>query len=209
MIWAALVIAVIIPFFMFEESVDRWVKALLAANEGNAPAIAFVLFAVLASDLFLPVPSCLLSALCGVFFGPYCGFAVSFAAMTASSFTGYFFGRFITSSARKMLGRRFSQIDGVASARSAFMLFVMRPVPVLAECSCVYAGIRRYPFAASALWMSLGNAVVSAVYASIGHFGRADDSFVPAFAAVIALSFFGWICGKVFFRKRTVALAKE
>lgn len=195
--WAALAAAVILPFLVFGESVDAWIKSLLDANKGNEPVTALVLFAVLAADIFLPVPSCLLSALCGVMLGPYCGFAVSFAAMSTSAFTGYLIGRFMTSLAAWMLAGNSRRIEAVASSRSAIMLFVLRPVPVLAECSCVYAGLRRYPFKASAFWLTLGNATVSAVYAAIGHLGRADDSFVPAFAAVIVLSGLGWACGKI------------
>ena len=36
--------------------------------------------------------------------------------------------------------------------------------------------------------MTLGNAVVSAVYVLIGCYGSLSDSFVPAFAAVVVLS---------------------
>lgn len=194
--WVALAAAVILPFLVFGERVDAWIKGLLDANEGNMPVMALVLFAVLSADIFLPVPSCLLSALCGMMLGPYCGFAVSFAAMSVSALAGYAIGRFMTSLAARMLGSNSRRIENIASSRSAFMLFVLRPVPVLAECSCVYAGINRYPFKASTFWLTLGNATVSAVYAVIGHLGRADDSFVPAFAAVIVLSGLGWACGK-------------
>lgn len=197
-LWAILMIAVLVPFFIYEESVNAWINTRLDESAGDTAAVAFVLFAVLAADIFLPVPSCLLSAMCGVFLGPYLGFAVSFAAMSVSAFVGYVIGRFITTLAMRMLGENSRRMDGMASSRSAFMLFVLRPVPVLAECSSVYAGLKRYPFKTSAFWMLLGNAVISAVYAVIGHIGRADDSFVPSFVAVVVLSGLGWLCGKLF-----------
>lgn len=196
-LWAVLVTAVLVPFFIYEESVNAWINIRLDESAGDTVAVAFVLFTVLASDIFLPVPSCLLSAMCGVFLGPYLGFAVSFTAMTASSFSGFFIGRFFVSLARRLVGRDSCKVESLDVSGRPFMLFVLRPVPVLAECSCVYAGLKRYPFGASALWLSLGNAVVSAVYAVIGHVGRADDSFVPSFAAVVVLSGLGWLCGKL------------
>lgn len=200
-VWTTLALIVLIPFFIFEGSVNAKINALLSENHGNALAIAAILFTALSLDIFLPVPSCLLSAMCGAFLGPCIGFLTSFLAMTANGFAGFFIGRSFSSLARGLIGGNSGALDSTAS-RGPFMLFILRPVPVLAECSSVYAGLRRYPFRKSALWLTCGNAAVSAVYVAIGHLGRAFDSPLPAFATVIILSGLGFLCGKIVDKKR-------
>lgn len=194
-IWAILITIVLIPFFIFEESVNNRINVLVSENGGNTFALAAILFAVLASDIFLPVPSCLLSAMCGAFLGPVLGFIVSFAAMSVSGVIGFFIGSTASSLARRLISDNEKSLKSNAKS-GPFMLFILRPVPVLAECSCVYAGLKRYNFTKCLVWLSVGNAVISAVYAVIGHFGRANDSFVPAFAAVVVLSGIGFLFGK-------------
>ncbi len=194
-VWAILITIVLIPFFIFEESVNNRINVLVSENGGNTFALAAILFAVLASDIFLPVPSCLLSAMCGAFLGPVLGFIVSFAAMSVSGVIGFFIGSTASSLARRLISDNEKSLESNAKS-GPFMLFILRPVPVLAECSCVYAGLKRYNFTKCVVWLSVGNAVISAVYAVIGHFGRANDSFVPAFAAVVVLSGIGFLFGK-------------
>ena len=194
-IWAILITIVLIPFFIFEESVNNRINVLISENGGSTFALAAILFAVLASDIFLPVPSCLLSAMCGAFLGPVLGFIVSFAAMSVSGVIGFFIGSTASSLARRLISDNEKSLKSNAKS-GPFMLFILRPVPVLAECSCVYAGLKRYNFTKCVVWLSVGNAVISAVYAVIGHFGRANDSFIPAFAAVVVLSGIGFLFGK-------------
>ena len=194
-IWTGLITIVLIPFFIYEESINIWINNLISENNANTFTLAVILFAILASDIFLPIPSCLLSAMCGTFLGPVLGFFVSFAAMTVSSATGYLIGATASSLARRIINKNEKTLTSATNS-GPIMLFILRPVPVLAECSCVYAGLKHYNITKSFIWLAVGNAVISAVYAAIGHWGRANDSFVPAFAAVIILSGLGFLCGK-------------
>ncbi len=186
--WAVLTALVLIPFFVFGEDVERAIDSFIAYASGNKAATALVLFTVLALDIVLPVPSCLLSAMCGAALGLFAGFAVSFLAMTVSALCGFALGRFCTSVGTKLVGSKARKLDNVMSRRRPVFLFLMRPVPVLAECSAVYAGLKGYPAKGSIMYMLMGNAVISAVYATIGMCGKANDSFVPSFVAVIVLS---------------------
>ena len=188
LLWAILATLVLVPFFLFEEDIARFAETSLAAARGNILYSALVLFLFLASDIFLPVPSCLVSTACGGVLGVYFGFLVSFSAMTVSSIIGYVIGRFFASFARR--------ISGTSISKPIFLL-AMRPVPVLAECSIVYAGIRRYSATQCAFWTTLGNIVVSAVYAGIGAFGVERDSVLPAFLATAILSGLAFILGKI------------
>lgn len=194
-IWAILIIIVLIPFFIFEESINFWIEGLLDEYKDNKFAIGLILFGVLASDIFLPIPSCLLGAMCGLFLGPVIGFFVSFLAMTVSGLIGFYIGKTASSLACRMMGETVVALDSLKKT-SPFFIFIFRPVPVLSECSCIYAGIRRYNLAMTIFWMLLGNAVVSAVYSTIGHLGRDSETFFPAFIAVVLLSGFSFLVGK-------------
>lgn len=202
-IWAILVIIVLIPFFLFEESINFWIESLLQEYSGNTFAVGLILFTVLASDIFLPIPSCLLGAMCGLFLGPFIGFFVSFSAMTVSGLTGFYIGRTASSLACRMMGETAATLDSFKKS-NPFIIFIFRPVPVLSECSCIYAGFRRYNFTKTVFWMLLGNAVVSAVYSVIGHLGRDNATFFPAFIAVVLLSGFSFLVGKIIPKSRRV-----
>jgi uncharacterized membrane protein YdjX (TVP38/TMEM64 family) len=192
-VWALLTTAVLIPFFFWADDVQAYFESLLAAAEGNRALVALILFAVLVGDLFLPVPSCLASALCGAFLGPWLGFWVSFAAMGVSAAAGYLLGRFFAAAARRVTGTAHAALEVSGAVWGPRLLLVMRPLPVLSECSAVYAGLCRWPVGACFAWTMAGNAGISAVYAGLGYVGRASDSPLPAFGAVIALSALAFI----------------
>ena len=197
LLWAILATLVLVPFFLFEEDIARFAETSLAAARGNILFSALVLFLFLASDIFLPVPSCLVSTACGGVLGVYFGFLVSFSAMTVSSIIGYVIGRFFASFARRISRASILEMGNGSLSSKPIFLLAMRPVPVLAECSIVYAGIRRYSATQCAFWTTLGNIVVSAVYAGIGAFGVARDSVLPAFLATAIFSGLAFILGRV------------
>lgn len=167
-LWAILATLVLVPFFLFEEDVHRLAESVLASSRDNLLLSALVLFLFLASDILLPVPSCLVSTACGSVLGVCLGFFVSFAAMTASSAIGYAIGRCSSNFAGSISGNSFSRLEDAERKFGPVFLFLMRPVPVLAESSVVYAGVCRYNMASSAFWVLLGNAAVSAFYAVLG-----------------------------------------
>lgn len=202
LLWIFLASFVLVTFFLFEDDIDRLTHCMLKASEGNLWLVALVLFCVLASDVFLPVPSCLASTACGTFLGFPLGFAVSFAAMCASALIGYFSGRFCSGAVARFLEDDCKAIDRRAGPSGPFWLLLMRPVPVLAESSVIYAGMRRCPMGASFFWIALGNAGVSAVYAFIGAFGMKSGSAMPAFAVALALSGIAILVGKLAGRAR-------
>lgn len=201
-VWALLAAAVLVPFFFWADDVQALFEALLAAADRNRPLVALLLFAVLAGDLFLPVPSCLASALCGGLLGPWLGFAVSFSAMGVSAAAGYLLGRFFSAAARRTAGGALAAVEASGAVWGPRLLMVFRPLPVLAECSAVYAGLRRWPAGACGAWTLVGNAGVSAVYVALGAAGRASDSPLPAFGAVLVLSAGAFILDRCLDRRR-------
>ena len=183
---------VIVPFLIWGETVSGWFERQMAVASEHPLRSAGVLYGLLASDILLPVPSSLASTCCGMTLGPGWGFVVSFLAMNTSAAVGCLLGRFSTGRARANTRGR-SERDMAALKRfvgtdARWWLLLLRPVPVLAEASVLFAGIVRLPPGRAALELLMGNAVVSAVYATVGAWGRTTDSMLPAFAATLAVA---------------------
>jgi uncharacterized membrane protein YdjX (TVP38/TMEM64 family) len=181
--------AILIPFFIFESTINQWFETTLQSNENARWSVAGILFGALSLDIFLPVPSSLASTLCGQWFGIAYGSLLSFSAMTVSSLVGYGLGRCSQRYARRFLG------EGEAALLSNFFerhgipaLIALRTLPILAEASVLFAGIAHYRFWPT-LWATLlGNALISLLYAIVGHWGQTTYGMTFAFLAATALS---------------------
>lgn len=197
MLWAAMTALVVIPFLIFGEDINRWILDAVDSTKDDRITVALLLFSVLALDIFFPVPSCLVSTLCAVLLGPWLGFSVSFSAMCTSAAIGYLIGLGCAPLAGKLMNASEESMDSYSDRMGAIYLLLLRPVPVLSECSAVYAGMRRVAPSVCILWLGLGNAVVSAVYAVVGALGRSTDSPLPAFGAALLLSGACYALGKL------------
>ncbi len=191
--------AVIVSFILWADGIDEWIKQVINANVANKTVLASILFAILSSDIFLPVPSSLTSTLCGLYLGFAIGFLVSFLAMGLSALIGYLIGRYFSSYAENLIGEKDMQaLQHLQNKSGAWVLLGLRSVPILAEASLIFAGIGRYPVKNTIIQVLLGNAVVSIIYAGIGAFSRnATDSCTPAFIGTLAVSAVFIACSKL------------
>jgi uncharacterized membrane protein YdjX (TVP38/TMEM64 family) len=105
--WAILVglmfALIIIPFLIFEkqfEALGIW----LAEGHASGWASAVTIGALLALDVFLPVPSSIVSTGAGVLLGFWRGAAVIWIGMTIGCAIGYAFGARAAAAARKLVG---------------------------------------------------------------------------------------------------------
>ncbi len=190
-VWLLLLVgaAILVPFAFFGEPIERWCQA--AMEQGTFPRWqgAGLLFALLALDIFLPVPSSLATTWCGVLLGCFGGFLLSFAAMTVSALLGIALGRWSAPLAARMIGAREQQaLESFFARAGLWVLIALRAVPVLAEASVLFAGVVRMPLRQAVPMILLGNAVVSLVYAWVGSWGRSADAMVPAFLASMVIS---------------------
>ena len=164
-------VAVLVTFVLWGDAIDAWTREAVARAADDRVLVAVILFLVLASDIFLPVPSSIASTACGLVLGPVLGFAVSFLAMSASAASGYALGRFASGTAARIVGASdMAALREFQRRAGPWTLLALRPVPVLSEVSAVFAGIGRIPVVPTALQLALGNAVVSLVYVLVGAF---------------------------------------
>ena len=95
-LWAALILVLLalllIPFVLFDDASRAEVGKLLTANRSRT-AIALAIVVVLALDVFLPVPSSIVSTAAGALLGVWLGALVSTAGMTLGCVLAYWSGR--------------------------------------------------------------------------------------------------------------------
>ena len=200
----AVMLAIIVPFLMFGETINAWTGHLIEQAETRRFVTGLLLTLLLASDILVPVPSSLVSTACGMTLGFACGAGASFAGMSISTVTGYLIGRYASSPAERLIGKNeVAMLQAFQQRHGAWLLLALRPVPVLAEASVVFSGLSRRSFPQTLAVTAVGNVAVSAVYAAVGAWGRLSDSFIPAFAASMALS--GLCLGWMRLKGRTAA----
>ncbi len=187
LLWAILIGLVLVPFFLFEEQFNALVARMIASDRSRASA-AIAIFALLALDVFLPVPSSIVATAAGVLLGFVEGTSVVWAGMMAGCVVGYVVGARAWGAARRLVGA-----DNLARAETLMRdyghlaLVLCRPVPVLAEASVVFAGIVRAPVARFAWTTGAANLGIAAGYAAFGAFSMRIDSFLVAFIGALLL----------------------
>lgn len=179
-----LLVAILTPFFIWEDAIMAWTNRFLA-QPGGGVIVALTLAALLAADIILPIPSSLVSTAAGALLGFLPGTVDSWIGMTLGSLAGYALGK---TSAPRWLGA--PDRERLERARSQFgdwIVIVLRPIPVLAEASCVFAGASAMPLGRFTLLCSLANLGISLAYAAAGAFAASKESFLLAFAGAITI----------------------
>ena len=186
LLWITLIAVVLVPFLLFEDEFTT-LAGRIVSGEASTGFTALAIGGLLALDVFLPVPSSIVSTAAGVLLGLALGAAVVWIGMMAGCVVGYFVGVHSAPLARRLVGA-----DGLARAaelanrHGVWAVVLCRPVPVLAEATVVFAGLVRAPlgrFLWLTAWSNLG---IAAGYASIGAFSMRLDSFLLAFVGAIA-----------------------
>lgn len=199
---AALAAVVLVPFLLFERQFEQ-LAAWLAEGHASRWETAAAVGALLALDVFLPVPSSIVSTGAGVLLGFGMGTLVIWAGMALGCLVGYAAGAYAAAAARRLVGA-----DGLARAgkvmdeHGLWALVICRPIPVLAESSVVVAGLVRSPLGPF-LWLTaLANLGIALAYAAVGAFSMQAGSFLLTFAGAIALPGLALLAGKLWLGRR-------
>lgn len=198
---------VLVTFLLWGESIDAWFASAIDRSGENRPLIALILYATLASDILLPIPSNIAGTMCGMFLGLPLGFLTAFLAMSTSAALGYWIGLTSSRLATRIVGRDEMETLQLWQAKGGpFLLLALRPVPILSEASLVFAGLGRYPLRETIAQVALGNALVSGVYAVTGaYFATQTDISWLAFVFTIAFSAIFMVAQKIVARRMATA----
>ena len=95
--------AIIVPFLLFEKQFEA-LGAWLASGHASGWTSASIIAGLLALDVFLPVPSSIVSTGAGVLLGFWRGSAVIWIGMVLGCAIGYAFGARAAGAARRLVG---------------------------------------------------------------------------------------------------------
>lgn len=175
---AATLAVPIVPFVVVGELPgERWLSGDLTELELGALGAG-----LLAADAFLPIPSTVVGTLLGYRLGLGAGFAWSWLGLVAGSLVGYGAGRWAL---------RRAGVD-LPTERTATLLFLTRPVPVLAEAVAIAAGAGGVPMRSFAWATVTGNAVYAAALAGSGAAWLSDTWVGVGLVAPMGLPVLGW-----------------
>lgn len=183
----AIIVALLVPILPFaiigEMPGEKW----LSATDENAWLFGLTGGGLLVGDILLPLPSSIIGTLLGARLGLAPGFAIALAGLTAGHAAGYFLGRL----ALRRVGADLPEVP------TLLIVFLSRPVPVLAEAVAIAAGASRMPFAHYLGVAFAGNVIYAAVLAANGAMLLPDallgpGLFIPMLLPVIAWALWRW-----------------
>jgi uncharacterized membrane protein YdjX (TVP38/TMEM64 family) len=184
---AAALAVPIVPFLVCGESLETRMADWLALAQSRQ-AIAALVIGLLASDIFLPVPSSLVSTFAGKALGFWLGTAASWCGMTIGASLGFWLARCLGRPFARRLSseEELAHTDALANRYGALIVILARPVPVLAEASVLVMGMTRigwWPFFAA---VALSNAGVAAAYAALGDRAQLPVAIVASLLVPLA-----------------------
>jgi uncharacterized membrane protein YdjX (TVP38/TMEM64 family) len=186
-LWLVIIGIVLLPFVFFEQQFNEFAERL-TASDASRWLVAGTIFGLLALDVFLPVPSSLVSTASGVLLGFGVGAAVIWLGMMTGCGVGYAFGWKGAAAARRLVGD-----DGIeraaklASRYGDLTIVLCRPVPILAEASVVFAGLVGAPLARFVRLTALSNLGIALGYAAFGALSLDINSFLFAFLGAMLI----------------------
>jgi uncharacterized membrane protein YdjX (TVP38/TMEM64 family) len=204
-LWVVLIAIVLVPFLVFETQFEQ-LATWLAEGNASGWATAGAIGALLALDVFLPVPSSIVSTGAGVLLGFGAGAAVIWVGMTLGCLIGYVFGAYAAAPARRLVGADgLDRAGKVMDRYGTWAIVICRPIPVLAESSVVFAGLVKSPLAPF-LWLTaLADLGIAIAYAAVGAFSMQAGSFLLTFAGALALPGLALLAGKLWLGRRSAA----
>jgi uncharacterized membrane protein YdjX (TVP38/TMEM64 family) len=187
LIWITLIVFVLVPFFLFEDRFNAFAETVTRGDTARW-IVASSIFALLALDVILPVPSSIISTAAGVLLGFWSGTAVVWLGMMVACVFGYALGARASAVAKRFVGDEgLLRAERLVARYGDWTILVCRPVPVLAEASVIFAGIIRAPFTRFAWLTAASNLGVALGYAAFGAFSMRVDSFLLAFIGALII----------------------
>jgi membrane protein DedA with SNARE-associated domain len=185
----AFVLAVpVIPFFFWGERLEGWLIAWLKPPPSGL-TVFWLTTAVLSTDVFLPVPSSLISTLAGTMLSIPLATLASWLGMTAGAIFGFglarAFGRPLA--VRLASEAELDRLDRLSERFGPRVLVLVRALPVLAEASVLLFGATRLSWRRFLPPVALANLGIAAAYSVLGYYGRTQNMLPYVLATSIAL----------------------
>jgi uncharacterized membrane protein YdjX (TVP38/TMEM64 family) len=178
----------IVPFLIAGDRIEAWTVDWLDSHP-EPWILAVATAAILASDIFLPVPSSLVSTLAGAQLGVLPATLASWIGLTLGGAIGFGLARHFG----QPLVRRFSSasdlesMERTGSRLGVWMLAATRPLPVLAEATVLLLGTTALSWRRFLPAIALSNLGLAAAYSLLGSLAWQQNVMPLAIVASVAL----------------------
>jgi uncharacterized membrane protein YdjX (TVP38/TMEM64 family) len=165
---------------------ERWKAA------PPTPAVLFVaVAAILATDIFLPVPSGPISTLAGSQLGIVAGTLASAIGMTLGGTIAFALARRWGRPLAERLssGQSLTDLESIANSYGVLLLLVTRALPVLAEAAVLLLGTLQMKWRIFLPTLVVSNLVIAACYATLGSTASEHDWLPIAVCLSMAVPF--------------------
>jgi 3-dehydroquinate synthase len=180
--------------------------------EGRPLALAAVTsIALLALDIFLPVPSSIVMTFNGTMFSFLGGALVSLSGLLAGAVLGYWISRLYGKKViRLIVGNRADGTVGPFFERFGIVaVIISRPIPLIAETTTCMAGTADMPFRPFMLGQIVGGIPLAFGYAWAGEFAGAQGSAFLALTIAVMVPSILWFVWAVTRQSRRRVLAGQ
>ena len=189
-----IIVALLVPIVPFaiigELPGEQW----LSARDDGALIFALSGSAILLLDIVLPLPSSIIGTLIGARLGFWAGFASIWVGLTAGHCLGYLLARL----ALKRIDAELSEVP------TLLVVFLSRPVPILAEATALTAGASAIPFLHFLAACTAGNVLYAGVLAANGAALLPDALFGPGLFIPMLLPAIGWLIWQWSLKRKSI-----
>lgn len=209
-LFLALMVAFLVPFVLWGGSVER-----AFSQEGTVEWLGgfgrwawAAGFALLASDLVLPVPGTVVMSAFGLVYGPLLGGLLGAAGSFLSGALAYWLCRALgRGAAVRILGERdLERGERLFSNAGGWLVVLSRWLPLLPEVIACMAGLTRMPARTFHLALACGALPLGFAFAAVGHAGVEHPTLALAASALAPPAL--WLVVHPFFRARARARAE-
>lgn len=187
---AAIILSKLLLENVFGIQTDALVQSWIT-NAGTGSALTIM--ALLAADLFLPIPSSLIMVLSGAAFGVMGGALLGLVGSIGGEWLGFElvrrYGR--RASAAIVGDEEIERLSRAFARHGLAAVAVTRALPVVMETTSVVAGLSSMTRSAFLIGSFIGTAPIVLVYAYAGAVSRQTNSVVPAVVMLVAVALFG------------------
>jgi uncharacterized membrane protein YdjX (TVP38/TMEM64 family) len=178
----------VLPFLLFGARMEAWIESW-NANPLARPATALLVVGLLAGDIFLPIPSSVVSTLGGAQLGSVLGTVVSWLGMTLGAVIGFAIARRwgYPIAARLSSPEELEQMGPLSQRYGPSVLALTRAVPVLAEASVLLLGVHRLSWRRFLPPVVLGNLGLAVAYSFFGDYAQTHQWLPLGLAVSVAL----------------------
>ena len=187
-------VATVLIFLLGGSAVEEWTARQLAAPGPRAAAAALI-FALLAGDIVLPVPSSLVALTAGSLFGAPVGTLVAGSGLALGALAGLVLARRLGGRriAARLPAAEYARLEQMLARYAPLVVLLARPVPVLAETSILVAGACGMPLRPLLAPTLLGSFATAGLYAWLGAQAHSLADFLWLFALSCLLPAICWL----------------